>query len=569
MTGLLERIPIVRTLRRYDRADLTPDVVAGLVLASMLIPQGMAYAELTGLPAITGIYTTIAALVGYAIVGPNRRLVLGPDSSLAPVIAAVVLPLAAGDTSAAVVLASAMSILAGAACLAAGWLRAGVITELLSKPVRVGYLNGIAVVVLISQLPKALGFGVEATNTVGTLVDTIEAVGRGATNPVAFALAAGSVVVIVGLRRFTPAIPGVVIAAAGSIAVGYLVDLESLGVAVVGSLPRGLPPFSIPLVDGDLLTSLAGGAVLVALVSFADTSALSTATSLQSGTAVDPDAEVKALGVANLVSGLFGGFATSASSSRTAVAISVGARSQLAGLVAAAGVVLLMFVVPDVISRMPSPTLAAIVITASLSLFDWPTTAWLARTRRSEFVMLGAAFIGVTVFGVLQGIGIAVLVSLGNFVRKAWWPHSTELGRIAGTPGFHDVERHPEAELIDGLLLLRFDAPLFFANAGGFARTLQGAVEDAGRPIERVVVVANAVTDVDTTGVEILGHLLTDLDRRGVDLCFAGLKGPVKDRLRDYGFYERLGDGRFFPNTIAAVAAHESAGGPPSGRPEP
>jgi high affinity sulfate transporter 1 len=558
----IDRIPIIRTIRAYDRADLTPDLVAGLVLASMLIPQGMAYAELTGLPAITGIYTTIAALVGYAIVGPNRRLVLGPDSSLAPVIAAVVLPLAAGDASQAVVLASAMSVLAGAACLAAGWMRAGVITELLSKPVRVGYLNGIAVVVLVSQLPKALGFGVESTETVPAFLDALVAAVDGQTNPVALALSVGSVAVIVLLRRVAPKIPGVVVAAAGSIAIGYLVDLEALGVSLVGSLPRGLPPFSLPIVDVGLLPSLAGGAVLVALVSFADTGALSTATSLQAGTAVDPDSEVKALGVANVASGLFGGFATSASSSRTAVAISVGARSQVAGLVAAVGVIALMFVVPDVIARMPSPTLAAIVITASLSLFDWPTTRWLARARRSEFVMLLAAFVGVVGVGVLEGIGIAVLVSLGNFVRKAWWPHSTELGRVAGVPGLHDIERHPDAELVDGLLLLRFDAPLFFANAAGFGRTLQAAIDGAGRPIRRVVVVANAVTDIDTTGAEILGHVLTDLERRNMDLWFAGLKGPVKDRLRDYGVYDRLGDDRFFPNTLAAVAAHEARPNP-------
>jgi MFS superfamily sulfate permease-like transporter len=176
--------------------------------------------------------------------------------------------------------------------------------------------------------------------------------------------------------------------------------------------------------------------------------------------------------------------------------------------------------------------------------------------------MLLAAFVGVVGVGVLEGIGIAVLVSLGNFVRKAWWPHSTELGRVAGVPGLHDIERHPDAELVDGLLLLRFDAPLFFANAAGFGRTLQAAIDGAGRPIRRVVVVANAVTDIDTTGAEILGHVLTDLERRNMDLWFAGLKGPVKDRLRDYGVYDRLGDDRFFPNTLAAVAAHEARPNP-------
>ena len=553
------RIPIVATIKGYRRSYLRPDLVAGLVLATMLIPQGMAYAELTGLPAITGIYTTIAALVGYALIGPNRQLILGPDSSLAPVIAAVILPLSLGNAGEAVVLASAMSILAGAVCIAAGWLRLGVITELLSKPVRVGYLNGIAIVVLISQFPKALGFSVDADSTIGTLVATGEAVLEGESVWQAVALSTISILVIVLLRRLTPLIPGVVIATVGSIGAAVIWDLEAVGVSLVGDIPAGLPPFSIPAFDLETLPALLGGAALVALVSFADTGALSTATALQSGQRVDPNDEIRALGVANLLSGVFQGFPTSASSSRTAVAMSVGAKTQVTGLVAAVGVIAAMFVIPDAISNLPTATLAAIVITASLGLFDWDQTVWLAKARTSEFVMLVGAFAGVVVLGVLEGIAVAVVLSLANFVRKAWRPHSTELGRIKGVAGFHDIERHPDAELVDGLLVLRFDAPLFFANAPTFARRLQGLLSDSERPIDQVLVVANAMSDIDTSGAEILNDLLDDLDAREVGLWFAGLKGPVKDRLVDYGLYQRLGDDAFWPNTLSAVAAHEAA----------
>ncbi|MEX1288233.1 MAG: SulP family inorganic anion transporter [Acidimicrobiia bacterium] len=556
--SVLDALPLTRTIRSYRPGWLRADLVAGTVLAAMLIPQGMAYAELTGLPAITGIYTTIAALVAYALVGPNRRLVLGPDSSLAPVIAAVILPLAAGNADQAVALAASLSILAGAVCLAAGWLRLGAITELLSKPVRVGYLNGIAVLVFVSQLPKALGFSVDADDTLGTLQATARAALDGAVAPTALALSAGSVVVIVVARRLTPLLPGVVVAAVGSLVVGAIVDLEALGVSVVGDLPRGLPAITLPSLDLATLGALAGGAVLVALVSFADTGALSTATALRSGERVDPNAEIKALGAANLLSGVVSGFPTSASSSRTAVALTVGARTQLAGLFAAVGVVALLGALPGVVAALPSPTLAAIVITASFALFDWPQTRWLARVRRSEFVMLASAFAGVLLIGVLEGIGIAIALSIGNFVRKEWRPHSTELGRVVGTPGYHDVRRHPEAELVDELLMVRFDAPLFFANAADFGRTLQTYLADADRPIRRVLVVANAITDVDTTGAEVLEHLLDDLGDRGITLSFAGMKGPVKDRLRDYALYQRIGDEGFFPNTISAVQAHES-----------
>jgi high affinity sulfate transporter 1 len=548
-------IPLVALFSGYQRAWARADLTAGLVLAAMLVPQGMAYAQLTGLPAYTGIYTTIAALLAYSIFGPNRRLVLGPDSSLAPVIAAVVLPLAAGDPASAVVLASAMSIIAGVVCVAAGYLSLGVVTEFLSKPLRIGYLNGIAVVIFISQVPKALGFSIAAESTLSTLADTTSAVLGHEIVPAALGLSLASVLVIVVLQRVTRAIPGVIVAAVGSIAAVSLFDLT--GVSTVGAIPSGLPGLVIPSVDLSLVPTLLGGAVAVALVSFADTGALSTATALKSGEHVDPNSEIKALGAANILSGLFQGFATSASSSRTAVAMAVGARSQMAGLVAALGVVVIIVFAPGLVSDIPAPTLAAIVITASFTLFDWKGVIWLWQVRRSEFILMLAAFLGVLVLGVLEGIGVAIVLSLGNLVRKVWRPHSTELGRVAGMPGFHDRERHPEAEVVPGLLIARYDAPIFFANASDFGRRLQQLMRTAGRPIERVILVGNAITDIDTTGAEILDHLLDDLESRDMGFAFAGLKGPVKDRLRRYGLYDRVGDENFFPNTLSAVAFHE------------
>lgn len=550
-------IPIVGMFRTYQRRYFRYDLIAGLVLASMLVPQGMAYAELTGLPAVTGIYTTIAALIAYSVFGPNRQLVLGPDSSLAPVIAVVILPLAAGDPATAVALASALSIIAGLICIAAGYLRVGVITELLSKPIRIGYLNGIAVIVFISQLPKALGFSVDRGTTIDILVGALAGAAAGEMVPAALALSAGSVLVIVGLRRLSKAIPGVIFAAVGSIGAVALFDLVDKGVKTVGNIPAGLPPLTFPGVDIDILPALLGGAVAVALVSFADTGALSTATALKSGVRVDPNSEIKALGAANLLSGVFQGFPTSASSSRTAVAMAVGARTQLAGLIAAAGVVVIIVAIPALVAEMPAATLAAIVITASFTLFDWAATLWLFRARRSEFLLSLGAFLGVLLLGILEGITIAILLALANFVRKSWLPHSTELGKVEGVPGYHDRERHPEAEVVPGLLIIRFDAPLFFANAPRFGRRLQEMLRSADRPIDRILVVGNAITDIDTTGAEILGDVLDDLEAKEVAFAFAGLKGPVKDRLRAYGLSERIGDVNFHPNTISAVESHQ------------
>lgn len=546
-------VPLASTLRTYERSWLRYDLTAGLILATMLIPQGMAYAELTGLPAITGIYTTIAALVAYSVFGPNRQLVLGPDSSLAPVIAAIILPLAAGDVAVAVALASVLSVICGLACIAAGYLRVGVITELLSKPIRVGYLNGIALIVLVSQLPKALGFSVAGESTVQVFSNTIASILDGNVVLAALLVSASSVVVIVGLRRLSPAAPGVVIAAVVSIILVAALNLTERGVDVIGDIAIGLPTLKLPGIDIDALPGLIGGALVVALVSFADTSALSTTTALKSGAQVDPDSEIKALGAANILSGLFQGFPTSASSSRTAVAMAVGARTQLAGLIAAAGVVLVMLIFPFLVTDMPAPTLAAIVITASFALFDWPTTIWLYRVRRSEFWLLLGALLGVLFLGILEGIGFAILLSLLNFVRKALRPHATELGEVSGMAGYHDVERHSDAVTVPGLLILRFDAPIFFANAPDFGRLVQEMLRTADRPIVEVLLVSNAITDIDTTGAEILGHVLGDLESKGVNLAFAGLKGPVKDRLRSYGLYDHLGDDAFFPNTISAV----------------
>ncbi|MDJ0961797.1 MAG: SulP family inorganic anion transporter [Acidimicrobiia bacterium] len=551
------RIPVIRMLRDYERSFFRYDLIAGLVLATMLIPQGMAYAELTGLPAITGIYTTIAALLAYSLLGPNRQLILGPDSSLAPIIAAVILPLAAGNATTAVVLASALSVITGLVCILAGYLRAGIITELLSKPIRIGYLNGIAVVVLISQLPKALGFSVDEDRTVDVLIATVEAVFDGATVLAALALSAGAVLIIVGLRRVSHTIPGIVIAALLSIAAVALFDLVDRGVSIVGDIPAGLPPFTLPEFSLDDIPTLLGGAFAVALVSFADTGALSTATALKSGVRVDPNSEIKALGAANILSGVFQGFPTSASSSRTAVAMAVGSKTQLTGLIAAAGVIAVMLAAPGLVAEMPSPTLAAIVITASFSLFDWPETKWLFKARRSEFVMLLGSFLGVVVVGILEGIAIAVVLSLANFIRKALRPHSTELGKIDGVPGYHDRDRHPEAAVVPGLLVVRFDAPLFFANAPSFGRTLQEMIDAAERPVDTILIVGNAITDIDTTGAEILGDVLDNLDGKGIAFAFAGLKGHVKDHLRSYGIYDRIGDEHFHPNTISAVKKYK------------
>jgi len=497
--GLLRRIPGVALARSYRRKDLARDLTAGVVLATMLVPQGMAYAELTGLPPETGLYTTVAALFAYAMFGTNRVLVLGPDSSLAPIIAAIVLPMAAGDPATAVVLASALSLITGLVCLIAGYARLGVVTELLSKPVRIGYLNGIAVVVLISQLPKALGFSVDADTTISTLVATFESLVNGEIVFAAMVFSILTIGLIQLVRRLWPGAPGVLFAVISSLAGMALFDLAGV-VDTVGALPQGAPAFVFPGVDIDQLRALTIGALGVALISFADTSALSSAMALRSGGRSRPNAEAKALGAANILSGLVQGFPTSASSSRTAVAVSVGSRTQLTGVVAAVGVLAMLVWAPGLLADLPSATLAAIVISASFVIFDGAAVRWLWSVRRSEFLLSLGSFLGVVIIGPLGGILIAIALSLANFIRRAWHPHSAELVRVHGLKGYHDRERHPEGKTIPGLLILRFDSPLFFANAPTFGRLIHELLEEASRPIQRVLVAGAAITDIDTTG---------------------------------------------------------------------
>ena len=554
-------VPGLRTLREYQRSWLASDLVAGLVLTALLVPVGMGYAQAAGLPPITGLYATIVPLVAYAILGPSRVMVLGPDSSLAAVIAAVILPLGGDDPETAVALAGALAVITGLIILVAGIARLGFVTELLSRPVQLGYLYGIAVTILVGQLPKLCGFSIEGRGLLTEIRDFAQGVADGQVNRAALAVGLAGIVVILVLRRFWRKVPGVAVAVVVGIAAVAIFDLEAEGVEVVGVLPEGLPTLVFPSVDLADLGALFSGALGIALVAVADTTVLSQSLAAQRNESVDPDQELRALGAANLASGLFQGFAISSSSSRTPVAVSAGARSQLTPLVGAVAITLLLVFAPGLLRDLPLPMLAAIVITAAIGLIDVAAVRRLYRVRRSEFVLWLAAFGGVALLGVLMGIFTAILLSLADFVRRAWRPHDAVLGREDELKGYHDIDRHPGARQVPGLLLYRFDAPLFFANAAWFRRRVKGLVAEAAHPVRWVVVAAEPVTDVDTTAADTLDQLLRELREQQVTLAFAELKGPVKDRLRRYGPYDAIGPDHFFPTIGTAVNAYVTATG--------
>jgi high affinity sulfate transporter 1 len=554
-------VPGLRTIREYRRAWLADDLVAGVVLTALLVPVGMGYAQAAGLPPITGLYATIVPLVAYAIFGPSRVMVLGPDSSLAAVIAAIVLPLAGRDPERAVALAGMLAILTGVVILVAGLARLGFVTELLSRPVQLGYLYGIAVTIIVGQLPKLFGFSIDGRGLLPEVRDFVQGLARGRANGAALAVGLAGIVVILGVRRWWPRVPGVIVAVGLGIAAVAAFDLTARGVQVIGVLPRGLPSPAIPDIRLDDLPLLFSGALGIALVTVADTTVLSQSLAARRGEVVDPNQELVALGAANLAAGAFHGFPISSSASRTPVAIAAGARTQLTPLVGAVTIAVLLLVAPGALRNLPQPTLGAVVITAAMGLVDPAAVRRLYQVRRSEFILWLAAFVGVALLGVLSGIMAAIVLSLGDFIRRAWRPHDAVLGREDELKGYHDLDRHPAARQVPGLLLYRFDAPLFFANAGEFRRRIRGLLATITPRVRWVVVAAEPITDVDTSAAATLGELLAELRQQGVTLAFAELKGPVKDRLRRYGLYDQVGDDRFFPTVGTAVDAYVDATG--------
>jgi high affinity sulfate transporter 1 len=554
--SVLRNLPGLHVLSSYRRNWLPRDIIAGVVLSTLLVPQGMAYAELAGLPPITGLYTSILCLLGYAAFGPSRILVLGPDSSLGPMIAATILPLVAaqGDAERAIALASMLAIMVGVIMIVGAVAKVGFIADLISKPTMIGYMNGLALTILVGQLPKLLGFKVEAEGFIGEISGFVHGLVNGEAIAAAAATGIAGIAVIMVLQRWLPKVPAVLIMVVAAIAAASIFNLADHGVSLVGVLPKGFPPLTIPHIRLNDLGLLFAGALGIALVSLTDTISTASAFAARTGQQVRGNQELLGIGAANLAAGLFQGFPVSTSGSRTAVAERSGAKTQLTGVIGAVVIIVMIVFVPGLFRNLPQPALAAVVITASLSLADLPGTVRLWRQRKAEFALSITAFLGVVLLGVLPGIAVAVALSILNVFRRAWWPYDTVLGRVQGLAGYHDVHTHPEAECLPGLTIYRFDAPLFFANAKTFrdeVRHLAGA-----EPKPRwILIAAEPVTDVDTTASDVLEDLDEALNAEGISLIFAELKDPVRDKIERYGLTRTIDPRHFFPTIEAAVTA--------------
>ena len=430
----------------------------------------------------------------------------------------------------------------------------GFIADLISKPTMIGYMNGLALTILVGQLPKLFGFKVDAEGLIGEITGFARGLAHGEAVAAAAVVGIAGIVLILVLQRWLPKVPAVLIMVVLAIAATTVFSLADHGVSLVGVLPKGFPPLTIPHVRLADLGPLFAGALGIALVSLADTISTASAFAARTGQEVRGNGEMIGIGAANLAAGLFQGFPVSTSGSRTAVAERSGAKTQLTGVTGAALIILMIVLIPGLFRNLPQPALAAVVITASLSLADIPGTMRLWRQRKTEFWLSITAFGGVALLGVLPGIAIAVALSILNVFRRAWRPYDTKLGRAEGLEGYQDLRTHPQAQQLPGLVIYRFDAPLFFANAKTFRDEVRRLANSEPKPTW-IVIAAEPVTDVDTTASDVLEDLDETLNAQGISLVFAELKDPVRDKIERYGLTRTINPRHFYPTLESAVAA--------------
>jgi high affinity sulfate transporter 1 len=556
-TWLEHWAPGVRAVRAYKRPWLRADIVAGIVLAAMLVPQGMAYAELAGLPAVTGLYTTIACLVGYAIFGPSRVLVLGPDSAVSPLIFAAITPLmvAGGDPATAIALAGMLALLVGLIEIGLGLGKLGFVADLLSKEVQVGYMTGLGITIIVGQLPKLFGFSTDASGFVNEIKAFVQ--GLDQTNKTTLVVGVAVLLVLLVLPRITRKVPAVLVAVIGATVVSAAFGLADKGVATVGPLPQGIPKPALPWTSFSDVMPLLLAAVGITLVSLTDTIATATSFAARRGDEVQPDQEMIGMGAANIAAGFFQGFAVSSSASRTAVAEQAGAKSQVTGVVGAGIVVVLLLFLNSLLADLPQTALAAVVITAAISLIDLRILGRYYRVRKTALALSLVATGGVVFFGVLEGIIVAIILAILLFFQRNWWPHGAVLGKVDGIDGWHSIDTYPAARQLPGIVVYRWEAPLFFANASAFRQQIRHLVRD--HHPSWIVLQCEAITDIDVTASEVLRQLDDELNAVGIHIAFVEMRGRLQELALRYGLMESLDHEHFYPTLEEAfegIKAH-------------
>jgi SulP family sulfate permease len=557
--SLAEAAPGLATLLRYPRSYLKSDLVAGVTVGAVAVPSSLAMAELAGLPVVFGLYGTFLPLAVYGLLGTSRQHVVGPDSTLAALTGVTVAPIAmvGGEVDPAryAALAAALALAMGVMLFLAGALRLGFVADFFGKPVLLGYINGVALIVIASQLGKLLGISVGVNDFFAVVWQVLSELSD-ANGPTVL-LSAGLLGTAIAVRRFLPALPPSLVVLAFALVIAKLVELEDHGIAVVGEVEGGLPSFGLPRVGAHDFLDLVLPAAAFSLVAFADLIATVRTFAQKHDYEIDANRELTAIGSANLIGGLTGAFPVSSSNSRSAVNDSTGARSQAAVLVAAAVVGLFLLFAMPLIEPLPAAALGVIIVVAAAGLINVRSIWRLRHVRSAEVALALVALGGVLVFGIIGGVVVAIALSIGVFLYRAARPHDAVLGRVDDVDGYHDIARWEGAETVPGLLVYRFDAPPFFVNAA-YLRQRVLALADTSEDVRWLVLNAEAWTYLDATAIDVLTRLHVELEQRGIALCFARLKGRQREIFEETGLTARVGADRFFPTVRAAVAAFES-----------
>jgi high affinity sulfate transporter 1 len=545
--------PGLVVLGGYRRRWLRGDLLAGVTVAAYLIPQVLAYATIAGLPPVAGLWAIVPALAVYAVLGSSRVLSIGPESTTALMTAVVVGPLAGGDPARYAQLAAGLAVVVGLLCLVCWALRLGFVADLLSKPILVGYLAGVALLMIIGQLGKLTGVAVHGDSLLAQLRSFVGQLPQAHVPTLTFAAAVLAFLFVVQWRL--PSAPGPLLAVLLATAAVAVFGLEHHGIGVIGAVPSGLPPPALPRI-GDMRELLLP-AFGVLVVSYTDTVLTARAFAARHDQEIDANQELLALGSANIGAGLLRGLPVSSSGSRTALADAAGARTQVYSLVTLLSVVATLLLFWPLLARFPTAALGAIVVYAAIRLIDVAAFRRLAAFRRSEFLLALAACAGVLVIDILYGVLLAVGLSVAEMLHRVARPHDAIQGLVPGLAGMHDVDDYPHARTIPGLVVYRYDSPLFFANAEDFRRRAAAAVDDHDGPVEWFVLNTEANVEVDSTALEALEALRRELDRRGVVFALARVKHDLLDDLDAFGLTGKIGAERIFPTLPTAVAAYE------------
>jgi SulP family sulfate permease len=552
---IVRRLPGLERFRDYERGWLSVDLLAGLTVGAMLVPQGMAYAELADMPPVTGFYAALLALIAYAFVGSSRHLGVGPEPGTAILAATGVGAIAAGDPERYFALMAALALIVGVICLLAAVARLGFIANVLSKPVLVGYITGVGLTLLSSQYAKFTGIPIGSDDFFARTRDLLT--GLDDIDGLTITVGAATLILIQVLRWKVPAIPGALLGVVLATVVAVAFSLEMDGLMLVGDVPQGLPSFGLPDVGGGDIVELLPVAAGIALVGYSDNVLTGRAIGSRMGYRVDPNQELAALGITNLCSGFSQGFPISSSASRTAVPASLGSKSQLVGIVAAIVVIATLLFLSPVLAEIPQAALAAVIIAAAIAIIDVAGFRELWSVSRAEFTLAATSALAVMVFdvliGVLVAVGLSLLVALGRIAT----PHDAILGAGQDLDGWVDAETHPGARTLPGLLVYRFDAPLFFANANRYRERLELLVEENPGEEEWLVLDFEGVGEADTTAVDMLVELLDEHEREGRVIGIARANDRVLRRLGRAGLIQPDGPAVVFPTINAAVRAFE------------